>query len=188
MRELGRASPMFTYEVHDRLLEPQLARDWKVIQDGVLIVARGPTEESMVIGTDMEAARGKLKTIDADFQKTLIKVSRDMRIVYPPTGHEEMNERGDPAEGRTATGIRKLFESQNYSVRDIGLAQGLGNEIPKDATIVAVIGPARAFLPGEVAALKKYAEGADICFSPSIPIPRPTSIRWPTSPGSSFSR
>jgi len=159
MRELGRASVNFTYEVHDRLLEPQLARDWKVIQDGVLIVARGPTDESLIIGTDMEAARAKLKTLDTDFQKNLIKVSREMRIVYLTTGHGEMNEKGDPAEGRTTNGVRKLFESQNYSVRDIGLAQGLGNEIPKDATIVAVIGPTRPFLPGEVAALKKYAEG-----------------------------
>jgi hypothetical protein len=70
-----------------------------------------------------------------------------------------MNEAPDPAEGRSASGIRKLFETQNYSVRDLGLAQGLGNQIPKDATIVAVLGPARPFLPGEVATLKKYAEG-----------------------------
>jgi hypothetical protein len=159
LKELARAGSKFTYEVHDRLMEPQLARDWKVTQDGVLIIARGPTDETMTIGTDMEAARAKLKTIDADFQKNLIKVSRDVRIAYLTTGHGEMNEAPDPAEGRSANGVRKLFESQNYSVRDLGLAQGLGNEIPKDATIVAVLGPARPFLPGEVAALKKYAEG-----------------------------
>jgi gliding motility-associatede transport system auxiliary component len=159
LKELGRASPKFTYEVHDRLLEPQLARDWKVTQDGVLIVARGPTDETLTVGVDMEAARAKLKTLDTDFQKNLIKVSREVRIAYLTTGHGEMNEAPDPAEGRSASGIRKLFETQNYSVRDLGLAQGLGNQIPKDATIVAVLGPARPFLPGEVATLKKYAEG-----------------------------
>jgi hypothetical protein len=164
LKELSRGATKFTYEVHDRLMEPQLARDWKVTQDGVLIVARGPTDETMSIGTEMEPARAKLKTLDQDFQKNLIKVSREVRIAYLTTGHGEMNEGGDPAEGRTANGIRKLFESQNYTVRDLGLAQGLGNEIPKDATIVLVIGPVRPFLPGEVATLKKYAEGGGHLF------------------------
>ena len=40
------ASPKFAYEVHDRLLEPALAKDWKVTQDGVIVLARGPTQET----------------------------------------------------------------------------------------------------------------------------------------------
>ena len=87
-----------------------------------------------------------------------------MRTAYLTTGHGEMNETPDPTEGRTANGVRKLFESQNYSVRDLGLAQGLGNEIPKDATVVVVLGPVRPFLPGEVATLKKYAENGGHLF------------------------
>jgi hypothetical protein len=157
LKELGRGTPQFAYEVHDRLLEPTLAKDFKVNQDGIVIVGRGALQEIMNVGVDMEAARPKLKTFDTDFQKTLLKVSRSARVAYLTTGHGEINEGGDP-EGRTASGVRKLFESQNYSVKDLGLAQGLGNEIPKDATIVVVLGPARPFLPGEVAALKKYAD------------------------------
>jgi hypothetical protein len=172
LKELSRGASKFTYEVHDRLMEPQLARDWKVTQDGVLIVARGPTDETLIIGTDMEGARGKLKTLDQDFQKNLIKVSRETRTAYLTTGHGEMNESPDPAEGRAANGVRKLFENQNYNVRDLGLAQGLGNEIPKDATIVVVLGPARPFLPGEVAALKKYAEGGGHIFMALDPDPK----------------
>jgi hypothetical protein len=158
LKELGRASPKFVYEAHDRLLEPALAKDWKVTQDGIIVLARGPTQETMNLGIDMEKARGQLKTLDGDFQKTLLKVSRETRTAYLTTGHGEMNESND-SEGRTANGVHKLLESQNYVVKDLGLAQGLGNEIPKDATIVAVLGPARPFLPGEVATLKKYADG-----------------------------
>ena len=157
LKELSRAGKKFTFELHDRLLEPNLAKDWKVTQDGVLVVARGPTEESLTIGIDMEGARPKLKTLDTDFQKALLKVSRETRTVYFTTGHGELNESTDTSEGRTASGIKKLLESQNYLVKDLGLAQGLGIEIPKDATMVAVLGPARPFLPGEVASLKKYA-------------------------------
>lgn len=164
LKDLAKGAPRFTYEVHDRLMEPQLARDWKVTQDGVLIVARGPTDETLSIGTDMEQARAKLKTLDTDFQKNLIKVSRETRTAYITTGHGEMNEAPDLAEGRSANGVRKIFEQQNYTVKDLGLAQGLGTEIPKDATIVLVLGPSRPFLPGEVAALKKYAEGGGHLF------------------------
>ncbi len=158
LKELGRSSPKFVYEAHDRLLEPALAKDWKVTQDGIIVLARGPTQETMNLGIDMEKARAQLKTLDGDFQKTLLKVSRETRTVYLTTGHGEMNESND-SEGRTTNGVRKLMESQNYVVKELGLAQGLGNEIPKDATIVVVLGPARPFLPGEVAALKKYADG-----------------------------
>jgi hypothetical protein len=159
LKELTRAGNKFTFEIHDRLLEPNLAKDWKVTQDGVLVVARGPTEETLSFGTDMEGARAKLKSLDTDFQKVLIKVSRETRTIYFTTGHGELNESTDASEGRTATGAKKLLESQNYTVKDLGLAQGLGIEIPKDATIVAVLGPTRPFLPGEVASLKKFAEG-----------------------------
>jgi hypothetical protein len=157
LKELTRAGTKFTYEQHDRLLEPNLAKDWKVTQDGVLVVARGPTEESLNFGVDMEGARPKLKTLDTDFQKALLKVSRETRTIYFTTGHGELNESTDTSEGRTASGMKKLLESQNYTVKDLGLAQGLGIEIPKDATMVAVLGPSRPFLPGEVASLKKYA-------------------------------
>jgi hypothetical protein len=158
LKELSRAGTRFTFEQHDRLLEPNLAKDWKVTQDGVLVVARGPTEETLLFGVDMESARAKLKTLDADFQKALLKVSRETRTVYFTTGHGELNESTDASEGRVAAGAKKLLESQNYTVKDLGLAQGLGIEIPKDATIVAVLGPARPFLPGEIASLKKYAD------------------------------
>jgi hypothetical protein len=157
VKELGRGSPKFTYEAHDRLLEPSLAKDWKVTQDGVVVLARGPTQETLIIGAEMEAARPKLKTLDGDFQKQLIKVSRETRTAYLTSGHGELNESND-AEGRTATGVRKLLESQNYTVKDLGLAQGLGTEIPKDATMVLVLGPARPFMPGEVDTLKKYLD------------------------------
>jgi hypothetical protein len=159
LKDLSRVGPKFTFEVHDRLLEPNLAKDWKVTQDGVLVVARGPTEETLNFGVEMEGARPKLKSLDTDFQKVLLKVSRETRTVYFTTGHGELNESTDAAEGRAAGVAKKLLESQNYTVKDLGLAQGLGIEIPKDATIVAVLGPSRPFLPGEIASLKKYVSG-----------------------------
>src|SRR5262249_52820841 len=111
------------------------------------------------VGTDMKGAATRLKTLDADFQKALLKVLREAHVAYFTVGHGELNEqKGDAAEGRTAKGLRKLFESQNYSVKDMGLTQRLGRETPAHATAVVVLGPTQPCLPEEVASLRRYAE------------------------------
>jgi hypothetical protein len=160
LRELHGAAPSLKIETYDRLLVPALARDAKVSQDGVLVLSRGTAKETLSIGAEMKTSASKLKTLDGDFQKALLKVLRDAHVAYFTVGHGELNEAAGPdaAEGRTGKSLRRLFESQNYTVKDLGLAQGLGTEVPEDATVIAVLGPAKAFLPEEVAALKRYAE------------------------------
>lgn len=160
LRDAARGAPNFQVEVHDRLLVPAIAKDAKVLQDGVIVVARGTSRETLTIGADMKVAAAKLKTLDADFQKTLLKAIREQRTAYLTVGHGELNEATSDAaaEGRSAKGIRKLLESQNYVVKDLSLAQGLGSELPADATLVLIIGPQKPFLPEEIAALTRYAE------------------------------
>jgi hypothetical protein len=156
LKDLTPLSPKFTYEMHDRLLEPSLAKDWKVTQDGMVVLGRGANQQPLAVGADMEAARAKLKTFDNDFQRSLLKASRETRNVLFTTGHGEMSYMAGTE--RSAPGLRRLLESQNYAIRDLGLAQGLGTEVPKDASIVAVLGPTAPFLPGELETLKKYLE------------------------------
>ncbi|WP_437805354.1 Gldg family protein [Sorangium sp. So ce1078] len=158
LREVKAASPQITVEMQDRLLVPALAKEAKVTQDGVIVLSRDTSRETLTIGADIKAAGAKLKSLDADFQKALLKVIRAQRTAYMTVGHGEMNEATSAAEGRTAKNLRKLLESQNYAIKDLGLAQGLGSELPKDASVVIVLGPQKEFLPEEVAALKRYAD------------------------------
>ncbi|WP_437617659.1 Gldg family protein [Sorangium sp. So ce1151] len=158
LREVRAASPQVTVEMQDRLLVPALAKEAKVTQDGVVVLSRGTSRETLTIGSDMKAAGAKLKSLDADFQKALLKVIRAQRTAYLTVGHGEMNEAAGAAEGRTTKNLRKLLESQNYVVKDLGLAQGLGSEIPRDASVIIVLGPQKEFLPEEVATLKRYAD------------------------------
>ncbi|WP_437565023.1 Gldg family protein [Sorangium sp. So ce542] len=158
LREVKAASPQITVEMQDRLLVPALAKEAKVTQDGVIVLSRDTSRETLNIGADIKAAGAKLKSLDADFQKALLKVIRAQRTAYLTVGHGEMNESTNAADGRTAKNLRKLLESQNYVVKDLGLAQGLGSELPKDAGVVVVLGPQKEFLPEEVAALKRYAD------------------------------
>jgi hypothetical protein len=157
LSELGRSCPKFVYESHDRLLEPALANEWKVTEDGVVVLARGATLEMMNVGIDLESARERLKMLDVDFQAKLLKVSRAMRRAYWTVGHGELNEAGAGAGTRSANLLRKKLESEGYIMNDLDLGLSSKSEVPKDGGFVAVLGPSRGLSPGEVATLEKYA-------------------------------
>jgi hypothetical protein len=157
--DVARGLPNVEVRVEDRLLVPQLAKDMKVFDDGVIVVERGTQQEKLTVGTDMQAARAKLKTLDADFQKSLLKVLRAKKTAYFTVGHGELND-AQPTpqnEGRTSKGIRELIDHQNYTIRDLSAATGLATDVPDDATLVLVVGPQQALLPEEIGALKRFA-------------------------------
>lgn len=160
LEEVAKSAPNMKVSFYDRLLVPALAKDAKVMQDGVIVVKRGEGDQKLSIGTEMKTAAAKLKTLDADFQKALLKSLRSSRTAYLTVGHGELNEAKPEAEkeGRSAKGLRKIAESQNYTLKDLGLAQGLANDVPADAGVVIVAAPTQAFLPEEVASLERYAK------------------------------
>jgi hypothetical protein len=175
LREVARGLPNVRVEVHDRLLVPQLAKDAKVTDDGVVVLERGAQRELLSLGTDIQIARPKLKTLDTDFQKVLLRVMRDKRTAYFTVGHGELND-AQPSgqnEGRTGKGMRELLEQQNYGARDLSAATGLGVDVPDDAAIVLVLGPEHAFLPEEVQSLRRYADRGGklfLCLDPEAKV------------------
>lgn len=160
LNDLARASERVQVEMHDRLLVPELAKQAKVSQDGTVVVMRGEQQETLQLGTELQAARAKLKRLDSDVQRTLLKLMRKPRTAYLTVGHGELNDTQPTADepGRTARGVRELLQMQNYTVRDLGMVQGLGRDVPEDATLVLVLGPSEPFAPEEVEALKRYAD------------------------------
>jgi hypothetical protein len=174
LRDLGKSASKLDVEIYDRLLVPQIAKDAKVSDDGVVVLERGAQRETLTIGTDSQNARPKLKSLDQDFQKSLLKVLREKRTAYFTTGHGELND-AQPSpqnEGRTGKGIRGVLEQQNYVVRDLSAASGLGVDVPEDATIAFVLGPEHAFLPEEILALKRYLDRGGKLFMCLDPEPK----------------
>ncbi len=160
LQELSGSSPKLKVELHDRLLVPKLAKDLRAVQDGVIVLSRGGQTQSLSIGTELDAARPKLKTLDRDFQEQLLKVLKTRRTAYLTVGHGEINDRprsGTTEEGRTSQIIRQLIQRQNFTIRDLGLAQGLAKDVPDDADLVISLGPTEVFSPEELAALGRYA-------------------------------
>lgn len=162
LKDLAATSPKLKVEVRDRLLAPKLAKELRATQDGVIILSKGTATFTVTVGTELDAARAKLKTLDRDFQEQLLKAVRSRKTVYFTVGHGELNDTpkgGAESDGRTASIAKTLLQKQNVTVKDLGLAQGLGNEVPSDADAVVVLGPSEGFSPQEIDALSRYAQG-----------------------------
>ncbi|XXF79595.1 Gldg family protein [Myxococcaceae bacterium GXIMD 01537] len=160
-RDLGRDAPHLQVERLDHAVEVARARALGVGANGTLVLARGEMREPLTLGTDLERARGLLLRLDAEVLRRLMTVARPRRVVYFTTGHGERGD-GRPVEGEAErpgiSALKELLRARNVDVRTLGLAEGLGTEVPRDASVVVAVGPTREFLPEEVGALREYVE------------------------------
>ncbi|MGA9523231.1 MAG: Gldg family protein [Myxococcaceae bacterium] len=158
--DLTALSPQFKVASFDEALDPKKARELGVSGNGTIVVAQGKRKELLGMGLELEKARGQLRSLDKEFQKRLLKVAKERRTLYFTTGHGERGaDRVDPIDQRwTIRTLREVFEQQNYEVKNLGVAQGLAAEVPRDAAAVIVAGPTQAFLPEELTALERYLD------------------------------
>lgn len=160
LRELANGMPKLQVQVTDRLLSPKLAKELRATQDGVIVFARGSVNYTVSLGTEIEAARPKLKTLDRDVREQLLKLSRAHLTAYLTVGHGELNDgpKGREEPGHSASILRTLLQKQNFTLKDLGLAQGLASDVPDDADLVLVLGPSDPFSPEEIATLRRYSD------------------------------
>lgn len=146
-------------EVVDQALVPDLARELKVRQNGVIAVAKEGHSEILTLGVDMESARGTLRKLDAEVQERLLKMTRPPRTVYFTTGHNERDWMPAAADKRLGlSDFKALVDSLGFTTKRLGLGEGLGSEVPKDAGIVVIAGPTEPFLPAERDALRAWLD------------------------------
>ncbi len=164
---LARATGKVTIEELDYMVAAELAAKYKVSKDGVMVVVRGDKSELIEIGTDMERERrgtGKLRNLDRAVNGALLKVMREKRKAYLTVGHGELNDRGslspmlkDKIPERQATVMRQTLAFLGYDTVDLNPSD-LAVDVPKDATVVLLLGPAQALEAAELAALDRYLE------------------------------
>ena len=181
LRELAAGMPKLQVQVSDRLLSPKLAKELRATQDGVIVFSRGSVTYTVNLGTDIETARPKLKTLDKDVKEQLLKLARARLTAYLTVGHGELNDAGkgkeDPA--RSASIARALLQKQNLTLKDLGLGQGLASEVPDDADVVLVLGPSEPFAAEEISALTRYADRGGHLFIAFEPDANPAQIGTP---------
>jgi hypothetical protein len=145
--------------VLDQALDAELAKELKVSRNGTIAFRSEKRSETWYIGSERDAVARKLSKLDTEVLKRLTKLARDQKNVYFTRGHGERGTRASkPGERPGAATINKLAGVLNVRVKNLGLAEGLGNKIPDDADVVVVHGPTGRFVPGEVQALKSYVE------------------------------
>lgn len=159
--ELSRESRMLSLQRWDQAIHPAKARELGVSANGVIVVARDPLREQMGIPLELERARGNLRSLDQDFQKRLLQVTRKQKIAYFTGGHDERSDAPGETDNERRQSVRALrtqLVNQGFEPKELGLAQGLGTEVPADASVVLILGPSKPFLPEEIATLKRYIE------------------------------
>ena len=158
--DLKKESKLLEVQSFDRDVDPQKARELGVSGNGIVVVARGGHREQLSVGLELEAARAQLRNLDRDVQTRLLKVARPARNVYLVTGHGERSfDPGSDTDKRaTVRDLRELLTQQGYTVRTLGAGEGLAQEVPQDASVVMLVGPQKALLPEEAAALVRYFE------------------------------
>jgi len=156
--DLGRASSKLTVLRADQAVDPAKAKALGVTSNGAIAFARGSQHEQLQIAPKLEVARPKLRVLDQDVHKRLLSMARGKRTVYLVQGHEErtFTARNDADATGTLGLLRELLQGQNLDVRELGMAQGLANDVPADAGVVMLIGPQRAMLAEESSALVRY--------------------------------
>lgn len=159
-KDLAAASPQLKVTRLDHALEPLKAKELGVSGNGTVLLKKAGRKESLFIGTEVEKAKSQLRGLDAEVQKRLLQVAKSRRTVYLTAGHGERTQ--DPTNGMdqrsTIELLHKTLQDQNFDVRKLTTAEGLGNEIPKDAAAVFVIGPTSPFSEAEAKSLTDYAQ------------------------------
>jgi hypothetical protein len=157
--DLTRESKQLVVEQYDYALHPAKARELSVSSNGIIVVARDALKEQIAVPLVLESARSQLRVLDQEVHKRIIGVSRPSRMAYFTQGHEErtFDPIGDD-QRPTIKGLKDLVTDQGYQPKDLGMAQGLGTDIPADAGMVFIVGPRKPFLKEETAALLRYIE------------------------------
>jgi hypothetical protein len=112
------------------------------------------------LGDDLSKAERKLKKLDEEVSKALLKIAADPKQAYVTVGHGEMywKKSGGVLPARTIEGVKAELKRLNFKVSELGAVQGLATEVPEDAELVIIMGPTESFLPEELQALDEYRQ------------------------------
>ena len=148
----------------DKAASPKQARELRVRKNGTVVVSDGENHESLNLGEDSGRARSKLKKLDADFQAKLNKVTRSQRIAYFTVGHGERTTAPKDKDPGGLKALKEGLKTLNYKVKNLGVKQGLSDQIPEDATLVFVAGPQGPMIESEQDALIRYVQEGGALF------------------------
>ena len=131
----------FDYEFVDPEANPAKAQQYKITQDGSVVLLMQGRQELLTSPTEQ------------DFANALVRLMNPgQRAVYFLTGHGERDIQ-NPGD-KSYTRARTVLESKNYTVKSLNLLAQ--NKIPTDALSIIIDGPTQPISSQEMSLLKAY--------------------------------
>jgi hypothetical protein len=165
--DLARESSQLKLKVFDFDIDPTKAKEYSAAANGTIVVMRGGRKEPLSIPPQLENARSALRTLDKEVQQRLLTVIKPKRRTLLTAGHDERSydkSGADPDQRPGVHDMREVLIDQGHEVHYISASEGLMTDIPKDTSLLMVIGPQKPFEPEEIGALKRYFEGGGKIF------------------------
>jgi hypothetical protein len=155
-KELTKEFKNLRLKSYDQVIELKKAQKYQVTRNGTLVLAQGKRSEKYYVGLRLQEAKEALSKLDMNFQKLFLKVTRGEEVAYFTTGHKERDYESNGEIRASLKLLSQFLKLQNYTIKHLGIAEGLASDIPEDATIVFIIGPQKQFLKEEIDALSRY--------------------------------
>lgn len=137
----AKSNGKFSYEFVDPENNPAKAQQYKVTQDGTVVLIMNGHQELFTTSSEQ------------DFTNALVHLMNPgQRAVYFLTGH---GERSTESSGdKNYTRVKTVLESKNYTVNTLNLLAQ--NKIPTDALAIIISGPTQPISTEEMSLLKDY--------------------------------
>jgi hypothetical protein len=150
---------MLQVSVRDQALEVGLAEELKLQDNGWVVFKEEGEPVKFKLRLELDKAKRDLKQLDSLVQKNLLNATRGQRTAYLVVGHGEATHRaGDGGDWRKLAQVKKVLQNQSYRVDDLGLVQGLAEQVPADADLVILPGPTEPLSPEEIGSLTRWLD------------------------------
>ncbi len=161
LEDLGRESGQLKVVHYDFDIEPVKAKEYGVSTNSVLVFSRGTRHEQLGLPKEIESAKNALRNLDKEVQQRLLMIVKPPKVAGIVQGHGERTwdkPTSDTDKRPQIKSFRDLLIDQTYDVRYLSAADGLAQDVPKDISVVMVLGPQHPYLPEEYAALNRFID------------------------------
>lgn len=146
-------------EYFDKDINPAAAEKYQTTRNGQVVLFQKGNFERLDLGQNLASARKTLRTLDQEFQKTLLTLTTERKVAYFSSGHGELSWRSNANSDDPLKSIRLLetfLRNQNYTMRFWGAGEGSLKEVPRDASVLVIARNTQPFLEEEVNAIRAY--------------------------------
>jgi hypothetical protein len=161
LEDLAKESPQLKITHYDYDIDPAKAKEYGVSTNGIIVFVRGGKKEQLGLPREIEGAKTALRTLDKEVQQRLLSAVKPPRTAGFTLGHGERTWERPENDTDKRAGIATLRDAlvdQTYDVRTVTAADGLMADVPKNITLLAIIGPRTPFQPAELAAINRYID------------------------------